>query len=464
MAIISTTGTEERVQTKAPAFAYINATNAELPRKATAKSSKLRTFWLTLREFWLTLRETTFRYLKRSTPEIALALALALAVVAAIPLEYYSKESSRKILRRNSEATAKILAFTSDGKQHSSGSGVFLTSNGVLLTNYHLIEGIINNSKEILFAHFPSGANYIYQGPIGLSKDYDVALLKFDAHNLPHVSLGDSTRLLRGEKVFAMGSPRGLPQTVSKGIIRYPVRILNGKEFIQFTSSISPGSPGGGLYNKQGKVIGLTTRSLVLPPSVTHQRATQNLNFAIPAHVLAKALRTKDNPLTEESPDYFYSLGMLAENKKKYEDAIDCFKKAIELNGRYANAYVELGNVYYEKGLYDLEIQTLEKAAQLVTEDKDIYFYLGFAYENKGSYDRAMDAYIKVLALDPNDKAALDKLAILYIVNYRRREANQIFLKLQKLNPGIANKLIVLLNKSRFDLPPVRFRRMATLP
>ncbi len=77
---------------------------------------------------------------------------------------------------------------------------------------------------------------------------------------------------------------------------------------------------------------------------------------------------------------------MLSKNKKEYDKAIDYFKKCIDIDNSYVDAYVALGDVYYEKGLYGEELQILRKAILLDPNNSDAYYSLAVAISNKQTY------------------------------------------------------------------------------
>ena len=179
----------------------------------------------------------------------------------------------------------------------------------------------------------------------GLNEKLDIAIFQFEATDTPYVkNLGDSDKILSGEKVIAIGSPSGLENSISEGIIANPARILFGTKFIQFTAPISPGNSGGGLFNKDGKVIGITTASLA-----GGEKSNQNLNFAVPINLIKDALNGTEKKLTEKSPDYYYSVGQIEENKNNYDKAFEYYEKAISEDSTYADAYVGLSEILYTR-------------------------------------------------------------------------------------------------------------------
>ena len=381
----------------------------------------------------------TFILIKIFSKEIIIALILA--IIAAVGLEIYDSGMNKHNIRVNQKATATILVYDKDGKGIRQGSGIFINSKGLLLTNYHVIKGMDISKTR---AKLPSGAFYELRGIKGLNEKIDIAILQFEATDTPYVkNLGDSDKILSGEKVIAIGSPSGLENSISEGIIANPARILLGTKFIQFTAPISPGNSGGGLFNKDGKVIGITMASLA-----DEEKSNQNLNFAVPINLIKDALNGTEKKLTEKSPDYYYSVGQIEENKNNYDKAFEYYEKAISEDSTYADAYVGLGDVYYEKGQYDLEVSNFEKAVELDPQNYSYLYYLGNAYEDIGEYGKAVETYLKVLSIKPDDKDTLYDLAELLIISGYRSDAEKIITKLNPLDKGRASKLALLMKKT----------------
>ncbi len=187
-----------------------------------------------------------------------------------------TKQSQRKTLetveiaRIAEPASVYIETFDKDGEILGNGSGFVIHRDGKIATNYHVIDGAY--SAKI---YFDNGNIYNVNHILFYDDIRDIALLKISETNLPFLKLGDSDDIANGERVVAIGSPMGLENTISEGIIsskRRYIKELN-QSFIQTSASISWGSSGGALLNAYGEVIGITTLSNIYG---------QNLNFAIP--------------------------------------------------------------------------------------------------------------------------------------------------------------------------------------
>jgi serine protease Do len=138
-----------------------------------------------------------------------------------------------------------------------SGSGVIVRDDGVILTNYHVVE-----RARRLNVHLRDGR--VLRGRVlGVDRATDLALVKVDARSLPVARLGDSDRARPGEWVLAIGAPLGLESTVTHGILsatgRTHLGINDVEDYLQTDASINPGNSGGPLVNLRGEVLGINT-------------------------------------------------------------------------------------------------------------------------------------------------------------------------------------------------------------
>ena len=161
-------------------------------------------------------------------------------------------------------------------QQQGQGSGFITRSDGVLLTNAHVVEG----ASEVTVT-LPDGRSF--NGKVlGSDPLTDVAVVKVVASKLPVAPLGDSTRVRPGEVAIAIGNPLGLDNTVTAGIISAIQRtnaVGEGQRvpYIQTDAAVNPGNSGGPLINDRGQVIGINT--------AIRQAPGAGLSFAIPINV-----------------------------------------------------------------------------------------------------------------------------------------------------------------------------------
>ena len=168
----------------------------------------------------------------------------------------------------------------------SLGSGFLISSDGYVLTNSHVVSASDDITVKL------SDKREFKAKLIGFDRRTDVAVLKIDAIDLPHVTIGDPAKLKVGEWVLAIGSPFGFDNTVTAGIVSAKGRSLpqeNYVPFIQTDVAINPGNSGGPLFNLKGEVVGINAQIY------SRTGGFMGLSFAIPIDVamnIADQLRT----------------------------------------------------------------------------------------------------------------------------------------------------------------------------
>lgn len=163
-----------------------------------------------------------------------------------------------------------------DFKSQSLGSGFIISADGYILTNAH----VINAADEVIVKL--SDRREFKAKIIGSDRRTDVALLKIDASGLPKVSIGDPNQLKVGEWVAAIGSPFGLENTMTAGIVSAKGRALPQENFVPFIQTdvaINPGNSGGPLFNLKGEVVGINSQIY------SRSGGSMGLSFAIPIDV-----------------------------------------------------------------------------------------------------------------------------------------------------------------------------------
>lgn len=177
--------------------------------------------------------------------------------------------SAEEIYEKCGPSTVEIYAYYQD--ELSMGSG-FYVDKGVIVTNYHVIEG-----AERIMVKTHDDKTVSVTKIIGFSKQLDLALLAIDKQGIPLTVSQDKVAV--GQDVYAIGSPYGLTGTMSKGMVTTSSRKIENVDYIQVDASISPGNSGGPLINKYGEVIGVITMYYI---------NGQNLNFAVNIKQLLK--------------------------------------------------------------------------------------------------------------------------------------------------------------------------------
>jgi serine protease Do len=181
-------------------------------------------------------------------------------------------------------------------RQHAVGSGVIVDPDGYIMTNAHVVEGahrirVVLPMPSLDFPQVePVGKEHVVDAKlVGIHKDSDLALLKIDQKNLPTLELGSARRIHQGQLVFAIGSPEGLQNSVTLGVVSSVGRQPDPDHpmvYIQTDAPINPGNSGGPLIDMDGYVLGINT--LIL----SEGGGSEGLGFAIPARIVSFVYRS----------------------------------------------------------------------------------------------------------------------------------------------------------------------------
>ena len=273
---------------------------------------------------------------------ILLSLFFALSSINLL----FSQDASL-IYKNTVNSTVTIL--TDDGQ----GSGFFVAPN-IIATNYHVVEGATNASCILN----NSDIEYKIDGYVGVDESVDLILLKVSTLNKPAIKFAVTTASI-GQKVYVIGSPQGLPATISDGIIS-GMRDFDGIKLLQMTAPISPGSSGGPVLNSSGELIGI---------SVLQRTDGQNLNFAIPKSYLQILLDFKKNTpialsslISTEKPKNSYSASIIGKPIRigSIEVAQNDFPKSMNWYDA-VKACSDLGNGWRLPTEYELNLMYLNK-------------------------------------------------------------------------------------------------------
>jgi len=246
-------------------------------------------------------------------PVLAIALAAALSLLmvparaGAADDDFFAEIGARLRALSSEVSPAVVQVFTAtygplDGAQpgasafgtrRGSGSGVVLDAGGWIMTNAHVVEGA--RRVQVLLSPslrrdpvddsiLPPTGRLIGARIVGIDRETDLALLKIDhGEALPFLKLGDSDALFQGQFVFAYGSPLGLNNSVSMGVVSTVARQLEDESrmiYIQHDAAVNPGNSGGPLVNARGEVVGLNT--LIFSQSGGYE----GLSFAAPSNIV----------------------------------------------------------------------------------------------------------------------------------------------------------------------------------
>ena len=179
-----------------------------------------------------------------------------------------------------------------DMTSQSLGSGVIVSANGYIITNFHVVDKA--DRIRVSLMNEPAAVSYPAK-VIGTDRETDLAVIKIEInHPLPYAKLGNSDSMQVGDWVLAIGSPFGLKSTVTAGIVSAKGRnIVPGRQFqsfIQTDAAINPGNSGGPLVNMEGEVIGINTAIY------TESSGYQGVGFAMPSNTIAQVFNQLVSP------------------------------------------------------------------------------------------------------------------------------------------------------------------------
>lgn len=306
--------------------------------------------------------------------------------------------SADALFKRASPAVVRVEVRDRELKSQTQGSGFFVSEDGLIVTNYHVIEG-----AHYATVRLEDGSVAFVEGLAGVDRRADLALLKVKAAGASFLELGQLGLPSVGTRVYAIGNPQGLTNTLSEGLVSGHRKVEEGMTLIQTTAAISPGSSGGPLLAADGRVVGVTTSFLA---------EGQNLNFAVPAErvmILVKG-RGKIERLASAGGG---RLGRSdARRFDRVWDAIDAddYEKALEVlaelaeRQRDSKAYWKaLGAVQSELGNHELAAAAYMAVLKLSPGNCDAYSFLGDCYEMLEEYENAIAAYSSAVLNCPDD-------------------------------------------------------------
>lgn len=241
-----------------------------------------------------------------------------------------------------------------DYRQRSLGSGFLISADGYIVTNNHVIDG-----ADKIQVKMKDGEEYDAE-IVGKDPNTDLALIRITAAKpFPFIRMGDSENLKVGEWVVAIGSPFGLEQTVTAGIVSAKGRVIGSgfyDDFIQTDASINPGNSGGPLINLDGEVIGINTAIIA---------SGQGIGFAIPVN-LAKGI------IEQLKKDGTVSRGWLGVEIQPIDKAMAEYHGLSEAKGVYVVRAIE-GDPAHAAGIRSGDVITHVNGVQ-VNDTRDLTF------------------------------------------------------------------------------------------
>jgi putative serine protease PepD len=192
--------------------------------------------------------------------------------------------TAKQVYDGATDAVAYISAVSQQGQ--GTGSGFVVSSDGLIVTNQHVVDGATQVAVKI-----GTDGEQLPAEVVGIDPSQDLALLKVDAKDLPTLELGDSDSVEVGDDTYAIGNPYGLDHTLTTGVVSALNRDLqapNGATIsgaIQTDAALNPGNSGGPLLDGDGKVIGVNAQ---IATGGTEGGGNVGIGFAIPASTVSQ--------------------------------------------------------------------------------------------------------------------------------------------------------------------------------
>jgi tetratricopeptide (TPR) repeat protein len=332
------------------------------------------------------------------------------------------------IYKQNNAAVVVILALDGNGQPVGLGSGFIVREDGAVVTSYHVVSMAADIKVKV------GDKTVAVEGLLHADPENDLAVLKLEGKGYPKVKLGDADKLRVGETIYVMGSPRGLENTLSSGIVSALRRIDKGRLLLQITAAISPGSSGGPVFDARGEVVGVATFIMV---------EAQSLNFAMPINLVKPGLANR-RPVSPENScsldftktvDCWLFQGMAYSASGDHERAGNAFRRALTIDPKRADAYLNLGGSLLALGRYGEAAQALEQGIKLDPGRSEGLISLAVVYSQMGRDEEALADLNKSLALQPDNPAAYLGLTLVYGKAGRHREALEAALQAVRLDP-----------------------------
>jgi len=239
-----------------------------------------------------------------------------------------------------------------------------------------------------------------------------------------------------GERVYALGAPEGFDLTLSEGLIS-GLRRRGGTNVIQTTAPISHGSSGGGLFDLEGRLVGITTYYI---------EDGQSLNFAIAAELASSLVQypftEQPKPFEEEQGAKLSEMEELASQKVKegkYGEALKLYRELLSIKPEDPNIWQLLGMCYCFVSLFEDSIDACHEALRLKPDFAHAWHWLGKACAEIKQFDKAIEAFKKVIKLDPNDFYAWLDLGDTYRHIRANNEALASYKEAARLKPKEAS-------------------------
>jgi tetratricopeptide (TPR) repeat protein len=350
-----------------------------------------------------------------------------------------------------------VVIWTTDreGEDLGQGSGVVLADSTVV-TNCHVVE-------EATRIRVSQGRDTVDAVVMARDEERDLCLLKLSRTMGKPARLGASKGLRIGQRVYTVGAPAGMELTIGEGILS-GFRDFDSSSYLQTTAPISPGSSGGGLWDDQGRLLGITS---------FYEEDAQSLNFAAPVEWIAQirgraqkdaqdlrasrwfslypqliarhdwgGLRDLARRWTAHEPESawaWYARGVAARYlREPLDTTVQAFRSAINLDDAFGEAWEQLALVWGEHDSASLELEFHRRASLYLPMSSAVWFNLGSAASNMGDFTEAEEAFRRAISLDSTNAKSWSRWGLALFRMGRHAQADAALARALRLDSNDA--------------------------
>jgi len=341
---------------------------------------------------------------------------------APTPREADATLSPREVFSRDSPSVFVVEGLNSKGEVLAFGSGVAVriptkanaASDLFIVTNKHVIYGAVAYRVR-------KGDKAWKAALVRLDQGHDLCALQPETGwTAKPIAIRVSSSVKVGERTYAIGAPEGLELTLSEGLVS-GLREIDNVRVIQTSAPISHGSSGGGLFDSEGRLIGVTTFFL---------KEGQNLNFALPgewilglgdesaAHFPASAAGSRLEEAKELSDK-----GLGAYLDGRYQDAVDAYREVVRLDPNDHTAWYRLGEAQEELKRDEEALKSFQQSTELDKNDPLPWTSMVHVYLRLRRFDEAINPANQVVLLQGDSPMAWAELGMVYLGAKKYKEA-----------------------------------------
>lgn len=376
-----------------------------------------------------------------------LRLIVAVFFLVTLPVQVHALTPAQ-VFDKVKDSIVVVKTLDAQGKVKGQGSGVLLPS-GKIATNCHVVEG--GTSYQV-----GRGKQFVHATLYAEDGDKDICLLAAKGITGKPAQLGKAAALKVGVPVYAVGAPKGLELSFSDGIV---AQLRGGPPpLIQTTAAISPGSSGGGLFDGEGRLVGLTT---------LYVEGGQSLNFAMPVEWIGEVKPGRKQAAGGRNQTEWLKRATAFEQMKDWQGMLDWCREWKENYPKNASAWFCLGYAYFHdarefprRQVRSVTLQTpaalarmtesveaYRQAVRFAPEWAEAWHSLGIACSLSGRPDESLSAYRQALLIDPKRTGTLNNLALTYAVEENWSLAMKTVKELRILDPEKADKLLYMITE-----------------